>query len=126
MLGRSFVACFERAAVGIRFGYDDYDNHRLPVCNEFPLTARQRGEEGQFRPLHRRLDSAQGIATNQNLVSGEDQTKMLLLRFGFEFGESKLVKRQQQTPFSRQFDFDAVCVRVARPTFGCFWFHAFV
>ena len=105
---------------------DNFDNHRLTFRDELPFTARQSGKEGQFHSLHRRLDSAQGVAANQNLVRGEDQAKVLLLPFGFEFGESELVKRQQETPFSRQFDFDAVSVRVARPTFGCFCVHVFV
>jgi len=51
-------------------------------------------------------------------VRGEDQSEVLLFPLALEFGEGELVKRQQQTPFSRQFDFDPVSVRVARPTFG--------
>ena len=58
------------------------------------------------------------MAANRDFVRGEDQSEMLLLTLGFEFGEGELVERQQQAPFSRQFDFDAVSVRVARPTFG--------
>ncbi len=58
------------------------------------------------------------MAANQDFVHGEDQTELLLVAVAFEFGEGELVKRQQQAPFSRQFDFDAVSVRVARPTFG--------
>ena len=58
------------------------------------------------------------MAAQRNLVRGEDQSEVLLLSLGFEFGESELVKRQQQTLFSRQFDFDRASVRIARPTFG--------
>ena len=58
------------------------------------------------------------MAAQRNLVCGEDQTKVLLLSLGFKFGEGELVKRQQQTLFSRQFDFDGVSVRVACPTLG--------
>ena len=58
------------------------------------------------------------MAAHGNLVRGEDQSEVLMLFLGLEFSEGELVKRQQQTPFSRQFDFDAVSVRVARPTFG--------
>jgi hypothetical protein len=36
-----------------------------------------------------------------------------------------LIERQQQTLFSRQFDFDCASVRVARPTFGYFCAHGF-
>ena len=82
------------------------------------MIAGQRSEQGQFHSLHRGLDAPQGIAPHGNLVRGEDQSEVLLLSLGFEFGESELVKRQQQAPFSQQFDFDAVSVRVARPTFG--------
>ena len=51
-------------------------------------------------------------------MRGEDQTQALLLPIALEFGEGELVKRQQQTLLSRQFDFDRASVRVARPTFG--------
>jgi len=51
-------------------------------------------------------------------MRGEDQSEVLLFPLGFEFGEGELVKRQQQTLFSRQFDFDRASVRIARPTFG--------
>jgi len=71
------------------FGNGDFDNHRLAVWNESTLTAGQSGEEGQFHALHRRLDSTQGVAANENLMRGEDQSKMLLLRFDFEFGKSE-------------------------------------
>ena len=102
------------------FGFCDrkFKNHGLTVGNERPLLAGQSGEQRQLHPLHRGLDAPQGIAPHGNLVRGEDQTKMLLLCLGFEFGEGELVKRQQQTLFSRHFDFDAASVWVARPTFG--------
>jgi hypothetical protein len=90
----------------------------LPVGHKRSLLAGQRREERQLHSLHRGLDAPQGIAAHGNLVCGEDQSEMLLLPFGFEFGEGELVKRQQQTPFSRQFDSDRASVRVARPTFG--------
>ena len=51
-------------------------------------------------------------------MRGENQAEMLLLAIAFEFGEGELVKRQQQTLFSRYFDFDRASVRIARPTFG--------
>jgi len=54
-----------------------------------------------------------------NFASQKDKKDHCIdFSLGFEFGEGELVKRQQQTPFSRQFDFDAVSVRVACPTFG--------
>lgn len=65
------------------------------------------------------------MATNRNLVSGEDQAKVLLLSFALEFGEGELVERQQEALLSRQFDFDCASVQVARPTFGCFCAHGF-
>ena len=49
----------------------------------------------------------------------------LLLAIALEFGEGELVERQQETLFSRQFDFDCASVRIARPTFGCFCAHGF-
>ena len=82
------------------------------------MIAGQRSEQGQFLSLHRGLDAPQGIAPHGNLMRREDQSEVLLVSFGFEFGEGELVKRQQQAPFSRQFDFDAVSVGVARPAFG--------
>ena len=53
-----------------------------------------------------------------DFVRGEDQPQALLLAIALEFGEGELVKRQQQTLLSRQFDFDRASVRIARPTFG--------
>jgi len=82
------------------------------------MDAWQFAKERQLHPLHCGLDAPQGIAVHGDLVRGEDQSEVLLLSLGFEFGEGELVKRQQQTPFSRQFDFDAVSVRIACPTFG--------
>ncbi len=81
--------------------HGDFKNHRLALWDQGALTARQRGEEGQFHSLHRRFDSSQGVAANQHFVSRKDQAKVLLFPFGFEFSKSELVKRQQQTPFSR-------------------------
>ena len=54
----------------------------------------------------------------QDLMGRKDQAEGLLLAFALEFGESELVKRQQQALFSRDFDFDCASVRIARPTFG--------
>ena len=65
------------------------------------------------------------MAANRNLVSGEDQAKVLLLSFALEFGEGELIEWQQQALFSRYFDFDRASVWVARPTFGCFCAHGF-
>jgi hypothetical protein len=39
------------------------------------------------------------MATNRNLVSCEDQAKMLPLSVALEFGEGELVERQQQALF---------------------------
>ncbi len=105
-----------RRILGLRNG--DFQNHRLAIWNERLLIGGQCSEKRQIHPLHRGLDAPQGIAAHGNLVRGEDQSEVLLLSLGFEFGEGELVKRQQQAPFSRQFDFDAVSVRVARPAFG--------
>jgi hypothetical protein len=58
------------------------------------------------------------MAANRNLMRGKEQSKVLLLAIAPKFGEGELVERQQQTLFSRQFDFDRASVRVARPTFG--------
>ena len=58
------------------------------------------------------------MATHENLVRGEDKSELLLLSIALEFGEGKLIKRQQQALFSRQFDFDRASVRIARPTCG--------
>ena len=65
------------------------------------------------------------MSAQRDLVSGEDQAKVLLLAPALEFGEGELVERQQETLFSRQFDFDCASVRIARPTFGCFCAHGF-
>ena len=65
------------------------------------------------------------MATQQNLVCGEDQAKLLVLSRTLEFGKGELVERQQQSLFSGYFDYDRVSVRVARPTFGCFCAHGF-
>ena len=65
------------------------------------------------------------MAANRNLVSREDQAKVLLLSFVLEFGEGELIEWQQKALFSRHFDFDRASVRVARPTFGCFCAHGF-
>ncbi len=65
------------------------------------------------------------MTAQRNLVSGENQAKVLLLSFALEFGEGELIEWQQQALFSRQFDFDCASVRVARPTFGCFCAHRF-
>lgn len=51
-------------------------------------------------------------------MRGEDQSELLFLPLAPEFGEGKLVERQQQAFFSRHFDFDCASVQVARPTFG--------
>lgn len=51
-------------------------------------------------------------------MRGEDQSELLFLPLAPEFGEAKLVERQQQAFFSRYFDFDRASVRVARPAFG--------
>lgn len=99
-------------------GHDDFENHRLAVRDERPLIARQCRKKGQFHPLHGHLNASQGMAAQRNLVGCEDQTELLFLPLALEFGESKLVKRQQQALFSRQFDFDRASVRIARPTFG--------
>ena len=58
------------------------------------------------------------MSAQRDLVSGEDQAKVLLLAPALEFGEGELVERQQQALFSRYFDFDRASVRIARPTFG--------
>ena len=58
------------------------------------------------------------MAMQQNFVCGEDQPKLLLLSLVLQFSEGELVKRQQQTLLSRQFDFERASVRIARPTFG--------
>ena len=58
------------------------------------------------------------MAAQRDHVRGEDQSELLFLALTLEFGEGELVKRQQQTLFSRQFDFDRASVRIARPTFG--------
>ena len=102
--------------LGLRNG--DFQNHGLTFRDQRALRAGQLGQERQFHPLHGRLDSAQRMAANQDLMRREDQLELLLLSFALEFGEGELIKRQQQTPFSRHLDFDAVSVRVARPTFG--------
>ena len=73
---------------------------------------------GKLHPLHRGLDAAQGMTAQRDFVRGEDESELLFLPLALEFGEGKLVKRQQQTLFSRQFDFDRASVRIARPTFG--------
>jgi hypothetical protein len=52
---------------------------------------------GQFHALYCCFNAPQGMAPNYNLVGGEDQMKALLLAFGFKFGESELVERQQKT-----------------------------
>ncbi len=100
------------------FGNHDFPNNRLAIGNKRPLIAGQRHQEGQFHPLHPAFNAAQGVAANQDLVRGEDQSETLLLPFVLEFSEGELIERQKQALFSRHFDFDRASVRIARPTFG--------
>src|SRR6266480_200110 len=51
-----------------------------------------------------RLDSAQRVASNGNLVSREHQPEVLLLPLAFEFSECELVERQDQRLFCRDFN----------------------
>lgn len=99
-------------------GDENLVNKGLTFRNQGALVAWQFAKKRQFHSLHCRLDSAQGVAVNQNLVRGEDQSKLLLFPTALEFREGELVEWQQQTPFSRHFDSDAASVRIARPTFG--------
>lgn len=98
--------------------HNDFHNYGLTFRNQWALTAWQFANEGQFHSLHCCFDSSQGVAANQDLVGGEDQSQLLLLPSTLEFGEGELVKRQQQALFRRYFDFDRASVRIARPTFG--------
>jgi hypothetical protein len=88
---------FFRALVRLlAFRDDDFQNHWLAVRYERALAAWQLCEERQFHPLHRRLDSSQAMAADQNFVHRENQSELLLLALTFEFGEGKFVMRQQQ------------------------------
>lgn len=52
--------------------------------------------------MHRGLDAAQGVATQRNLVRGEDQTETLLFSLALEFSEGELVLLRR-VPGGRQF-----------------------
>jgi hypothetical protein len=84
-------------------GFDnaDFKNYWLPVGNQRPLLASQRGEQRQLHSLHCGFDAAQGMSAQHDLVRGEDQAKLLLLSVALEFGEGELVERQEDTLFSR-------------------------
>ena len=108
------------------FNNGDFEDHWLPFRNQGGLAAWQFRQDRQLHPLHRSLDTPQGMATQRNLVCGEDQSECLLFAIAVEFTEGELIERQQQALFSRYFDFDRASVRIARPTFGCFCAHGFV
>ena len=74
--------------------YDcDFQDHGLIFRDQRALRAGQLGQERQFHPLHGRLNSAQGMAANQDFVRREDQPELLLLSFALEFREGELVER---------------------------------
>ena len=88
----------------IRFSHSNLQNHWLTVRNERTLTTGQLRNERQFHPLHRGFDAPQRVAANQNFVSGKNQSELLFLSVAFEFGESKLIERQQDRAVCRNFN----------------------
>jgi hypothetical protein len=74
----------------------DFENYWLAFRDKIPLAAWQFGEQRQFEPLHCRFNPPQMMATNGNLVRGEDELEILLVAATIEFSKDEMIVRQQQ------------------------------
>ena len=99
---------------------DEFVDNGLPIGHEAPVVVGKAGQVRKLHPLHRRLDPAERVAPDHDLVGAEDQTEPLPLFLSLTFGEDKLGEREQQRASGGSFDSESTCVGVTRPAFG--WF----